>query len=94
LDNQAGGSIVAGNDLSIKKNLNSNGSSDNTATNLITNAGTLHANNNQNSIVNTLNSSGDITATNDIVGLNSACMGCGANISEFIAIIDNKIINT
>jgi hypothetical protein len=26
--------------------------------------------------------------------LNSACMGCGANISEFIAIIDNKIINT
>ncbi|CAC9954491.1 hypothetical protein, partial [uncultured Gammaproteobacteria bacterium] len=58
LDNQAGGSIVAGNDLSIKKNLNSNGSSDNTATNLITNAGTLHANNNQNIIVNTLNNSG------------------------------------
>jgi adhesin HecA-like repeat protein len=66
LDNQAGGSIVAGNDLSIKKNLNSNGSSDNTATNLITNAGTLHANNNQNIIVNTLNSSGDITATNKL----------------------------
>ena len=66
LDNQAGGSIVAGNDLSIKKNLNSNGSSDNTATNLITNAGTLHANNNQNIIVNTLNNSGDITATNKL----------------------------
>jgi hypothetical protein len=32
----------------------------------LTNAGTLHANNNQSIIVNTLNNSGDITATNKL----------------------------
>ncbi|WP_369178687.1 filamentous hemagglutinin N-terminal domain-containing protein [Candidatus Thiodubiliella endoseptemdiera] len=65
LNNQTGGSIVAGNDLSIKKHLNSNGNINNTASNLITNAGTLHANNNT-ILATTLNNSGDITASKDL----------------------------
>jgi filamentous hemagglutinin len=43
LDNQANANIIAGNNLNIKKSLDN---ADNTKTNLITNAGTLHANNN------------------------------------------------
>ncbi|MBA5248728.1 MAG: hypothetical protein FE834_04225, partial [Gammaproteobacteria bacterium] len=73
--------IIAGNDLSIKKRLNSNGNSDNTASNLITNAGTLHANNNQSIIANTLNNSGGVTATNELNITATNMTTTGGNIS-------------
>ncbi|NYT27154.1 MAG: hypothetical protein H0A76_04210 [Candidatus Thiodubiliella endoseptemdiera] len=80
LDNQTDSSIVAGNNLNIKKSLDS---IDNTKTNLITNAGTLHANNNQSIFANTLNNSGDITATNElnITATNITTTGANTKIS-------------
>ncbi|WP_428087233.1 hemagglutinin repeat-containing protein [Candidatus Thioglobus sp.] len=64
LGNQTTGNIIAGNNLSIKKYLDSN---DNTKTSLITNAGTLHGNNNNAILAATLNNAnGNITASENL----------------------------